>query len=127
MSINVDPRGPLFDGRAEKAVADACDTSEKRIATLGAALLRARMNSVFKKQTPFYRFKVVARELAPGWQITDQGATVYNYWLEGEGSRNYPVTRFRGYHPFRLTSQDLDKRAKVIAESVVVEYVRKVQ
>lgn len=122
--VALDKRGPIFDGRAEKAVADACDSTEKRIATLGASMLRSRMNRVFKKQTPFYRLKVVAREDAPGWKITDQGV-VYGAWLEGIGSRNAPVTRFKGYHSFRIIRAELDGRAKAIGENVMVEYLGK--
>jgi hypothetical protein len=32
---------------------------------------------------------------------------VYGPWLEGVGSRNFPVTRFRGYHAFRVAAQEL--------------------
>lgn len=122
MSVSVDKRGPLFDGRLEKAIADAANTSEKRIATLGASMVRSRLQRVLKTQTPYYRLRVVPQPSLPDWKITDQGV-IYGPWLEGTGSRNFPVTRFRGYHTFRIVSRELQDRATVLADGVVVEYL----
>lgn len=121
-SITVDKRGPLFDGRVEQAVAEAKETSEKRVATLGASMVRTRLNGVLKHQTPYYRFRVVAQPDRPGWKITDQGV-IYGHWLEGTGSRNAPVTRFKGYHSFKITTGELQGRAAVIVEGVYLEYL----
>lgn len=118
----IDKRGPVFDGRLEKSIADAENTSEKRIATLGASMVRSRLQLVLKKQTPFYRLRVVAKPDPPRWKITDQGV-IYGPWLEGNGSRNFPVTRFRGYHTFKFVSQELQDRAGNITEEVVVKYL----
>jgi len=121
MSVTVDKRGPLFDGRAEKAVADCCDEIEQKVATIGASMIRTRMNDVFKKQTPFYRFKNVAAKEAPGWKIWDQ-EVIYGYWLEGIGSRN-KTTRFKGYRTYRFMVGKIEARASVIAQGVVVTYM----
>lgn len=115
--------GPLFDGRAEMMIAQAENTIEKRVATLGASMVRSRLNAVLKKQTPIYRFKVRAEPSAPGWIIHDQ-RMIYGPWLEGTGSRNR-TTRFKGYKTFRIITQELRKRADVIGEGVIVEYVGK--
>lgn len=122
--MSVDKRGPLFDGRLEKAVAEACDETAKRVATRGASMWRTTLNSRLKTQTPFYRFKVVSRPDAPGWKIADQGI-VYGHWLEGDGSRNAPVTRFPGYHSARGTTQRLNEQAKAVGEEVVAIYVKR--
>lgn len=124
VSLTVDKRGPLFDGRAEKRVADALEESTKRVATLGASMVRSRLNRVLRTQTPYYRLRVVARPDPPGWKITDQGV-IYGPWLEGTGSRNAPVTRFKGYHTFRFVTSDLQGRATMIADGVFVEYLGK--
>lgn len=120
--VTIDKRGPLFDGRLEKAIADAAETSEKRIATLGASMVRSKLAGVLKTQTPYYRLRVVGKPDAPGWSITDQGV-IYGFWLEGIGSRNAPVTRFKGYHSFRIVATELQGRAKMIAEEVYVQYM----
>ena len=113
--------GPLFDGRVEKAIANAADDTEKTVATLGASMVRSRLNVVLKKQTPIYRFKVRAEPDAPGWMIHDQ-RMIYGPWLEGTGSRNR-TTRFKGYRTFRIITQELNKKAKVIAEGVVARWL----
>lgn len=113
--------GPLFDGRAEAAIAGMENDVEKSVATLGASMVRSRLNVVLKRQTPIYRFKVRAEPEAPGWIIHDQ-RMIYGPWLEGTGSRNR-TTRFKGYRTFRIITQELNKRAKVIAEGVVARWV----
>jgi hypothetical protein len=124
MSVTVDKRGSLFDGRAEKVVAEACDEIEKSVSMLGASMVRSRLERTLRKQTPYYRMRVVNRQDPPGWKITDQGV-IYGFWLEGIGSRNAPVTRFKGYHTFRTVAQELQVRAKVIAEGIIVKFVGK--
>jgi hypothetical protein len=124
VSVKVDKRGPLFDGRAEKAVADACPEIEKRVATMGASSVRSRLNSVLRTQTPFYRFRVVSRPDAPGWKVTDQ-AVIYGHWLEGDGSRNRARPGFPGYHTFQITTALMNARAQAMGDQVVAEYVRK--
>lgn len=121
MSVTVIKVGPLFDGRAEEAVQDACDDMEKTVATLGAAVIRATMDTTFRRQTPFYRLKNEAVPDAPGWKIWDQGV-IYGHWLEGTGSCNR-TTRFKGYRIYRTQAKILDQRAKVICESVMARYV----
>lgn len=121
MGISVSDSGPLFDGRAEKAVADACDDSAKTIATLGASMVRTQLNAVLRTQTPVYRLRNVAQPDAPGWKIWDQ-RMVYGPWLEGTGSRNR-TTRFKGYHTYRIMVQKINARAQMIGQSVIARYM----
>lgn len=126
MPVTVDARGPLFDGRAEKLVAEAANDAVKTVATIGASMVRSRMAQVFRKETPFYRFANVAKQEPPGWIIWDQDKTVYGFWLEGIGSRN-KTTRFKGYFTYRRTTQELRARAQTIADGVVARYVEKMR
>jgi len=43
-------------------------------------------------------------------EVHDSGI-VYGPWLEGVGSRNYPVTRFKGYSTFRKVRQEIERKA----------------
>ncbi len=36
---------------------------------------------------------------------------VYGPWLEGVGSRNFPVTSFKGYSMFRKVAQQIERKA----------------
>jgi hypothetical protein len=128
MGVTMDPRGPLFDGRAEKLVADAANDAEKAVATLGASMIRSRMAQVFKDETPFYRFANVAKKEFPGWIIWDQDKTKYGFWLEGIGSRNFPKTRFRGYFTYwRIYKELALGKAQTIADGVVRKYVERMR
>jgi hypothetical protein len=118
----VDKRGPLFDGRAIKAANDAAQDIEKTVATLGASIVRTELNSVLRTQTPYYRMKVNAEPSRPGWRIHDS-KVIYGPWLEGTGSRNYPVTRFKGYATFRRMTQVIQARANAIADGIVAKYM----
>lgn len=126
MPVTVDPRGPLFDGRAEKAVADAENDAMKAVATIGASMVRSRMAAVFRKETPFYRFANVAAKDPPGWKIWDQDKTLYGWWLEGVSSRNR-TTRFKGYRTYRIITQQLRARAQTIADGVLRRHMDKMQ
>lgn len=126
MPVTMDARGPLFDARAEKEVADAENDAMKAVATIGASMVRSRMAAVFRKETPFYRFANVAAKDPPGWKIWDQDKVVYNWWLEGIGSRN-KTTRFKGYFTYRRITQELRGRAQTIADGVVRRYVERLK
>lgn len=120
-SYIVSKTGPLFDGRAELAVARAQADIEKTVAVLGASMVRTRLNTVLRKQTPIYRFKVEARQTFPGWKIWDQ-RMVYGPWLEGTGSRN-KTTKFKGYRTFRITVIFIQDRANIISPNIVAKYI----
>jgi hypothetical protein len=114
-------RGPLFSGKLAKDIARGTDDIEKTVAVEGAAMVRARLNTVLKKQTPIYRFKVRANPDPPGWLIHDQ-RMIYGPWLEGTGSRNR-TTRFKGYRTFRIITQQLNDKAKITGERVMARWI----
>lgn len=122
ITVTVVRIGPVFDGRAQQALDRACDAAEERIAKLGAAIIRTEMHRVFKHETPYYRLQNEATPDPPGWKIWDRGV-VYGPWLEGTGSRNFPVTRFKGYATYRRKFQEIDRRAPIIADYTVREYL----
>lgn len=122
ISITVVKTGPLFDGRAVQQLDRACDEIERRVAVLGASMIRTELHRVLKNETPYYRLQNEARPDPPGWMIWDRDV-IYGPWLEGVGSRNFPATRFRGYSTYRRTFQRIDARAGVIAEYTIREFI----
>jgi hypothetical protein len=119
MSIEVTFRGPLFDGRAERAAQDACDEARDKIAEFAQDRVLAGTAANFKTRTPYYETRVtttrVSSEVSLVW---DQGV-VYGPWLEGVGSRNFPVTRFRGYRFWRAAKHAVATRGPEMAEQAV--------
>lgn len=126
MPVTVTAAGPLFSTRAETAGRNGAKAAEKSVATLGASMVRSRMDAVFRVQTPFYRLKNIAEQAPPGWIIWDQDATVYGFWLEGIGSRN-KTTRFKGYFTYRRIAQELRGRAPDIANAAFRPYFEKMR
>lgn len=121
MTVRVKTSGPLFDGRADAAAADATKDAARGVAVLGASMVRTNLNHVLRTQTPYYRLQVEAQPNPPGWKITDQGV-IYGPWLEGTGSRNR-TTRFKGYATFRRTVQQINARAQAIGDAVVARFM----
>lgn len=79
-----------------------------------------------RNPTPVYQTTIIIDNRNDDrWEVTDQGAVVYNRWLEGTGSRNFPVTSFRGYHAFQRAYELSLKRSGRIAAMEVGRTVRK--
>jgi hypothetical protein len=114
--IDVDLSGPVFNGLAEHQVGEFLEEAVWEIAKEGRGDLGVQFIKVFKEPTGYYESQVEAvRQPGPVVVIHDN-MVVYGPWLEGTGSRNYPVTRFRGYHSFRIVANELQGKAVDIAE-----------
>lgn len=109
--------GPLFNGLAAQAIERATREVERKTAEFGAAMIRARMDRTFRRQTPYYRLQNQARPDAPGWKISDNGV-IYGPWLEGVGSRNR-TTRFKGYFIYRRSVAEIQRHMNRIAEQEI--------
>lgn len=119
MSIEITFRGPLFDGRAERAAQQACEDARDKVAEFAQQHALDLMHAAFRNPTGYYTSRVttslVGSDTARVW---DQGV-VYGPWLEGVGSRNAPVTRFPGYWHWRRTKAAVAARGPQVAEAAV--------
>lgn len=113
--------GPYFDGRDQRKIQDMCDEISRRVAVIGASMVRTNLHKVLRHETPYYRLQNEARKDPLGWKVWDRGV-IYGPWLEGTGSRNR-TTRFKGYATYRRTTQELNRRAQTIADYTAREYV----
>lgn len=120
--VNVNSSGPMFDGRAQRALRECTDQIDYRVATEAENLVLAHLGRSIKNRTPYYETRVgVERSARGGYEVTDHGV-IYGHWLEGTGSRNYPVTRFRGYRAFSRARALIQQRAGGIARRVLARY-----
>lgn len=119
--VNATRTGPFQDGRFQRAAHDYSDAVQYAIALHGRDLVDRRLNQVLKTQTPYYRLQIDVRRHRGGYEVWDKGV-VYGPWLEGTGSRNAPVTRFRGYQTFRRTKPLVDRDAQRIAMQLLQRY-----
>jgi hypothetical protein len=118
VTVQADVTGPLADGTADNALQEWAQNTAAALGKEGADLLRAfPMNKTGRAHGGFQaNLKVLqkgpeARIPAP----TIKGVT-WGPWLEGTSKRN-DSTRFKGYHLFRKTRQELQKRAPDIGQA----------
>lgn len=118
---NVNASGPMFDGRAQRAAGDYVDDVRYAVAVRAEELVHARLQAVLKHPTGYYESRISVRRSGNTYEVHDSGI-VYGPWLEGTGSRNAPVTRFRGYATFRRTKALVDRQANGIAQRLLDRY-----
>lgn len=83
--------------------------------------IHAHLGEVLKNPTGFYESNIHSERQVNDVMVTDT-PVVYGPWLEGVGSRNQS-TRFKGYHTFRIVSQQLDMDAMGIVNPLALKYV----
>lgn len=145
--------GPLFDGTADtvmrlgtQAVREKLtDTAERRVHAVFAGMIRddkgvflsqvtsTDVSTVYSSGSTWtrdgqrvsrvYTMPITVADPAVETIVTTENAT-YGPWLEGTGSRN-ETTRFKGYHGYRLTAQELDGEAQGIADEVLQPYIER--
>lgn len=121
MRLDVSTRatGPIVDGRARVAANAYVDRLERDLAEEGLNILRGEMHRVFRNPTGYYESRCTVIE---GHVISDS-RVVYGPWLAGVGSRNFPVTKFRGYDHWLQTRDKLNARKRGIGERLLRRYV----
>ena len=119
MSIDIDFRGPLFDGRAERAMQDACDDARDDIAAYAEERVLMGTSASFKTRTPYYETRIDTTRVSSEVSLVHDYGVIYGPWLEGVGSRNFPATRFKGYHHWRNAKTAVMARGPQIAEIAV--------
>lgn len=120
----VDFHGPFFESGRRNAVMRKLEhDTQDEIDRYAVDLIVTLLAAVLKHPTGYYQSKIRAHRHSTH-TIIDDGRVVYGPWLEGTGSRNYPVTRFKGYHTFRRASQILPEKAHAIARRNVHKAVR---
>lgn len=117
MSVDVDTKGPLFDGRLSRAISAGAEDAEREIAQAGVSEVRAQLGMVLKHPTGYYESQIQTNRAFGDYAVTD-GGVVYGPWLDGSGSRNQ-TTRFKGYAHWRRATERLNSRAGDIAEHII--------
>jgi len=118
--MSVKYSGPLFDGRAMKALKNFADDAEDRILEDIHDDLSMQFARYFKNRTGRYESSVKIH----GDTISD-GNIVYGPWLEGTSTKN-ATTRFKGYHIFSRASDTAERQARHIAETLLrAKYLRR--
>ena len=118
LDVSTSRSGPIFDGRAQRLANAYVDRLERELAEDGLNILKREMRAVFKHPTGYYESRCV---VVDGHKIWDS-RVVYGPWLAGVGSRNAPVTRFKGYDHWIKTRHELNRRKRGIGERLLRRY-----
>ena len=110
--------GPVFDGRALAACEALTEAAKEEIGKEGVSIIQSSLDQVLQHPTGYYRYQIQYDHEGIETVIGD-GGVVYGPWLEGVGSRNSPVTKFPGYHTFRDSYPQIQKKAAEICLSLL--------
>jgi hypothetical protein len=110
--------GPFFDDRNPAAMRQLEDNGLNRLGGQGVADVHQLLDVSIRNPTPYYETQIETRREG-ATQIVHDNDVIYGSWLEGVGSRNAPVTRFAGYHSFRLATQQLESQAPAVLAPLV--------
>lgn len=121
--VEITASGPLFDGRAARALAAVAEEARDQIAEFGEEVALREMGMAFQHPTGYYESNVKTTVVSADTAQVDDSGVLYGPWLEGVGSRNAPVTRFEGYHHWRIAKQAVADRGPEIAEQVLTRHL----
>lgn len=121
MGYSVKASGPLFDGRADRAVAAFLKDAVRKVADEAQDKVEMNLMGSIRENHRVYTSKVHVEPEGSTAVVTD-GGVVYGPWLEGVGSRN-ATTRFKGYSSFRRARNEMERIAPEIAQAVLPKYL----
>lgn len=123
MAIDIRMEGPLFDGRAERAMRDAADDAREDIAEAAEDHALGLMGASFRHPSGHYEENVQTSRVSSDTSLVHDNGVIYGAWLEGVGSRNRARPGFPGYHHWRQTKEFVRTRGPVIADRAVQRHL----
>lgn len=124
--MDVDTRGPVFDGRAKAAAYAYTIHAGQTVAEVAKEAVDARLDVVLRNPTPYYQTRITLDLATSGhWRVHDD-MVIYGPWLEGVGSRNR-TTRFKGYATFRTVFGQVAREAHDLAEDGLPPFLGRMQ
>lgn len=122
ITVTYRTKGPIFDGRAPRAVREFAEQLRHDVASAGETGVIEDMTDVFQHPTGYMQGNVNVDRRGPADVVNGNGV-IYTHWLNGTGSRNYPVTRFKGYGTWKRVARKLRRRVPLIAKKTIQPYI----
>jgi len=119
MGQTITVSGPVFDRRADHEAEEFARDALHHAAAQGRSEVMLNLDRSIKHPTPYYETQIGIRDEDPRTKVINDSGVIYGFWLEGIGSRNFPVTRFKGYHSFRRAKQTLEAGLDALLENVL--------
>ena len=121
--------GPMFDGVGPAVMAEYCDEVRHTEADEIERLVKFHLAQVIRVNHGVYMGFIHQEASGDEITVTDRWI-VYGPWLEGVGTRvggpgtgKWPLTRFPGYHTFRIVFEEYNKIALERAEEMLPPYI----
>lgn len=114
--------GPMFDGRAEAAIADYTDWAAHEVGHQAYADWHEYLDQSLQFPTGYYESTISVEDDTNASAVHDDGL-IYNYWLEGIGRRNAPVTSFAGYHSARQAAIEAKAEIERLIDPIPAEFL----
>jgi hypothetical protein len=128
MPATVEFSGPFFDARLDVAADELNHDLEDTVAQQAMADWHENLDRSLRHPTGFYESHVTMRSSpsgSGGTIVTDLGV-IYGHWLEGDGSRNAPKTRFPGYWSARRATAQVQGKVESLARGPIDRFTEKV-
>jgi hypothetical protein len=117
--------GPMFTGVAQEHVAVMLDEIMQEVGDYALYQWQATLEGSWREPTGAYLARTNLARREDGLVVNDRGS-VYGPWLEGTGSRNAPVTRFKGYASARRATASVARKVKQIEQPIVDKWVGRI-
>lgn len=122
IEIDVLVSGPVFDGRAQAAIARAGEQAEDVVAQAGVDEVRRLVRTYAKKRSGTYEGRVTSDRAAGDRVVHDQD-TVYGPWLEGLMWRNIH-TGYTGFQPYATATRILKHKTPALVGPIFDRAIR---
>ncbi len=129
VTINVESRGPLFEGVAEAELALAVAAAQREVASYAEFQWQMNMTESFQHPSspPHYQSKINVVQRSHDLVVNDGwpgSGVVYGPWLEGLGTRN-ATTRFKGYGAMRRAANSVAQKVATITKPIIDAFIVK--
>jgi len=119
-------RGPLFDGRAYTQLGRFDTDLRQAVGREATNRIVGHMVQDFRQPTPYLWTTITYADESGSTRVFGRENLPYEAWIEGTGSRNYPVTRFKGYRIFQIVTAGVPGWFDRVVRPVVAETMRRI-
>lgn len=115
--ISVRKAGATVNGHAGLLVTGALNGARLEMADYTRYEVLTQLDKVLQNPTGYYASQIRRDRVSVESYRVHDGGVIYGPWLEGTGSRNAPVTKFGGYHTFRIVGNRMAQKGHEITEA----------
>lgn len=125
MAAEVTVHGPVFDGEFADELRKAFAKIAEEVAGHAEFTWQMKMDNEFRHPTGAYQSHINIARRDNNLVVNDAGV-IYGFWLEGTGSRNFPVTSFKGYHSAAYAAAAVQKQVAEIGDPILARYLEEI-